>query len=58
MLPLLALVGAGPSGRQPAVGPAATSLVFRLPRTAMRALLPDTWKRPLNRGALAAGYKK
>ena len=55
MPPPPASVGAGPSGRPPAVVPAATSLAFRPPRTAIRAQRPGTWKRPLNRGLLAVG---
>ena len=48
-----ASVGAGPSGRPPAVVPAATSHASRPPRIAMRAPRLDTWKRPRKRGRLA-----
>ena len=50
-----ASVGAGPSVRRHAAVPAVTSLAFRPPRTAIRALRLVTSKRPPNRGRLAVG---
>jgi hypothetical protein len=50
MLLLPALAGADPSARPPAADPAATSHVFRPPRTAIRAPRRVTWKKPRNRG--------
>ena len=55
MPPPPASVGAGPSGPPPAAVPAATSLASRPPRIAIRAQRPGTWKKPRNRGLLAAG---
>ena len=53
-----ASVGVGPSGRLLAAVPAATSPVSPPPRTAIRARLRDTWKKPRNRGAPATGPKQ
>jgi hypothetical protein len=50
--------GAGPSGRQLAAAPAATSPAFPRPRIAMRAPRRVMWKRPPKRGRLTAGSNK